>query len=129
MRDGFSQDKPWLAAPDTCRQLCILAESKKTRRVFQGRHKWFPGTVRDPRTGEYYDTESAWSYIHELLASGLAEVETTVLDLPPGKKAYVFYGRCFDDQPIYIKLQFGHGAVFGRSFHISDRMGENNDRD
>ena len=83
------------------------------------RRRWEPGTLRHPETGELFDTESAWSYIVELLAAG-TEVEQMVLDHPPGKAGYVLFGRSGRGQRIYIKLQLVGSKVVGRSFHESD---------
>lgn len=59
----------------------------------------------------------------------MAEVEVRVLKFPPNKKAFVLFGQCFNGNKIYIKLQFGHDKIFGRSFHISNPEGDENDVD
>ena len=125
MKDGEDPaDRPWLADAETCRQLRIRASSAKTRTEARQRHRWQPWSVRDPRTGEPFDTSSAWRFIHELLEAGV-EVEVIRLKHPPDKKAYVFFGPGPGGQRIYVKLEFGGNLVVGRSFHISDEMSRN----
>ncbi len=114
------EDKPWLANAETCRQLRLLCASKRTRTVVRGMgNHWEPWNVKDPASGEYFDTESAWRFIHELLEQGV-EVEEIELDYPPSKKGYVLFHNGTGGQRIYIKLQFMGNLVGGRSFHISD---------
>ena len=112
-------EKPWLADKEICRQLCILCGSKRTRTVAVTRHRWEPGRVRDPKSGECFDTESAWAFIRECLEAG-AEVEVIELDHPRGKRGYVLFGQGTGGDRIYMKLQFGGQNVIGRSFHISN---------
>ncbi len=114
------EDKPWLAKPEVCRQLRLLCASRRTRTVARGLpNRWEPWSIRDPASGEYFDTESAWRFIHELLERGV-EVEVIDLDHPPGKKGYVLFGEGPGGERIYIKLQFAGDLVAGRSFHLSD---------
>ena len=77
--------------------------------------------MKNPATGEYFDTMGAWDFIHGLLEAGV-EVERLVLKHPPGKTGYVLYGQGCDDNRIYIKLQLMGDGVAGRSFHISDEQ-------
>ena len=115
-----SEDKPWLAKTETCLQLRLRCASKRTRTVARGLpNRWEPWSVRDPRSGEMFDTESAWKFIHELLEQGV-DVEEMVLKKPPGKPGYVLFGEGVGGQRIYIKLQFMGNLVAGRSFHLSD---------
>jgi len=114
------ENKPWLAKAEVCRQIRQLSESRRTRRVAIGvPNRWEPGNVKNPATGEYFDTMSAWDFIHSLLEAGV-EVEQMVLKYPPGKKGYVLYGQGCDGRRIYIKLQLMGDWIAGRSFHISD---------
>jgi len=128
MVDGAAQaDRPWLANPESVRQLLLLSASKRSRTIALTRHRWEPGTVRHPQTGELFDTESAWSYIHTLLEQGV-DVEEITLKHPQGKKAYVFFGPGPGTNRIYIKLEFLGQNVCGRSFHISDEKRRDNER-
>ncbi len=120
MRDGGDpSDKPWLAPPETCRQLRQLCESKRTRAAARANHKWHPGSVKRPGSDDYFDTESAWAFIHDCLAGG-CEVEVIEMDNPPGKKGFVIFAQSAGQERIYIKLEFARNIVIGRSFHISD---------
>jgi hypothetical protein len=76
--------------------------------------------VLDPRSGNLFTDFSAWEFIVELLTSG-HPIEEIVLDIPPGKKAYVLKTDEKTGYPsIYIKLQLLSGCVLARSFHVSD---------
>ena len=70
---------------------------------------------------DYFDDTSAW----ELVASRLdddCEVETVMLDRPPGKTGYVLKIDLNPGRPqLYVKLELGSGVVIGRSFHESER--------
>jgi hypothetical protein len=122
MKDGDPPDeKPWLANAGACEQLQLLAASRKTRTVARLRNRWEPWSVRDPVSGEFFDTDTAWRFIHGLLVGG-TEVEVIELDHPPGKKGYVLFGTGGAGVHIYIKLQFAGNSVVGRSFHISNEM-------
>lgn len=112
------EDKPWLANPESCRQLRLRCGSARTRTISRP-HRWEPSTVRIPGSDDYYDTASAWALICALLTQGV-EVEEMTLDQPAGKKGYVLFGEGVGGQRIYIKLMFLGNLVAGRSFHISD---------
>lgn len=87
--------------------------------VYEGRRqKWRPGGIRDPRTDDWFTPDGAWSFVAELLETGV-DVELRLLEIPVRKKAFVFFGRCAEGRLIYIKLQFSATRVVGRSFHIS----------
>jgi hypothetical protein len=106
---------------DIRNQLILLAGSKKTRSALFTAARptvWGPLEVRRPDTGEAFTPDGAWTFIVELLKAG-TEVETMVLDKPPGKTGYVIKCDGWDGEKIYIKLQLGSGCVYGRSFHVS----------
>ena len=84
---------------------------------------WRPGEVPNPDglLLPYFDDYSAWELIACRLEDG-HDVETVVLDQPPGTTGYVMKialnpGR----PPLYVKLQLDRGTVIGRSFHESER--------
>lgn len=69
----------------------------------------------------YFDDPAAWELIASKLESG-HEVESIVLDQPPGGKGYVMKIDLHPGRPrLYVKLQLGSGVVIGRSFHKSER--------
>lgn len=76
----------------------------------------------NPETGLPFTDESAWRFIATLLRDG-HEVEEMILDVPPGKTAWVLKVELETHKPrLYVKLHLGaNGKVFGRSFHYSDR--------
>ena len=84
---------------------------------------WRPGEVPNPDGVllPYFDDHSAW----DLIATRLEErheVETIILDQPPGKKGYVMKIDLNPGRPVlYVKLELGSGVVIGRSFHESER--------
>ncbi len=84
---------------------------------------WRPDDVPNPDSllFSHYHDDSAW----ELIASRLEEghdVETIILDQPPGKTGYVMKIDLHPGRPLlYVKLELGSGVVIGRSFHESER--------
>lgn len=83
---------------------------------------WRPGDVPNPDGVllPYFDDASAWELIASRLESG-HEVETVILDRPPGKTGYVMKVDLDPKRPrIYVKLELGSGEVIGRSFHDSE---------
>ena len=78
---------------------------------------WNPDGILDT----HFSDAAAW----ELIASQLeadCEVETIILEKPPGATGYVMLIELEPDaKPIYIKLQLGSGKIFGRSFHYSEK--------
>jgi hypothetical protein len=101
---------------DIRNQLILLAGSSKTRSSLVTRARptgWGP-----PDTGEAFTPVGAWLFVIELLKAG-TEVETMILDKPPGKTGYVMKCPGWAGEIIYIKLQLGSGLVYGRSFHVS----------
>lgn len=105
------------------RMLATRCRSKRTRGAafsLEQPTDWKPHTLRDPRDpSKYFTEDSAWDFISYILLGG-CEIETVVLDKPPGKKAYVIkVAGCPPCHHIYIKLQLGAEKVFGRSFHES----------
>jgi hypothetical protein len=75
--------------------------------------------VRDPTDGQFFTDAGAWAFIVDCLHRlDPMEIETMVLNQPPGKTGYVFKVPGVPNRPnIYIKLQIVSGAVRGRSFH------------
>ena len=108
---------------DIKRQLILLAGSRRTRTsVFSPARPthWEPANVRRPDSGEAFTPDGAWTFIAELLAGGV-DVETIVLDKPPGRTGFVILCDGWADEKIYIKLELGSGLVVGRSFHVSTK--------
>jgi hypothetical protein len=69
----------------------------------------------------HYHDDSAWELIASRLEEG-HEVETIILDQPPGKTGYVMKIDLHPGRPLlYVKLELGSGVVIGRSFHESER--------
>ena len=106
-------------------QLITLARRKSARVVdwSPGRPTdWRPQSVRNP--GGILDTHfsdaAAWELIASQLEAG-CEVETIILEKPPGAMGYVMLIQLEQGRPIYIKLQLGAGKIFGRSFHYSEK--------
>lgn len=99
-------------------ELARLASSPKSQRNPRDLPcEWVPQTVRDPRSGDYFTRAGAWEFAAERLLAG-DPLEVIELDCPPGKKGYVLKSEGCPGRPfIYIKLQIGSGAVYGRSFH------------
>lgn len=69
---------------------------------------------------DFFTDASAWEFIASQLEAG-HEVEEVTLEHPPGKKGYVMRIEIEAGAPrLYVKLELGSGAVFGRSFHYSE---------
>jgi hypothetical protein len=105
------------------RMLAARCRSKRTRGAtfsYDQPTDWKPNSLRDPREPTQYFTEdSAWDFISQLLLGG-CDVETVLLEKPPGKTGYVIIvAGCPPVSRIYIKLQLGADKVIGRSFHES----------
>ena len=81
---------------------------------------WNPTNVLHPQTGDPFTPDGAWEFVRQLLVGG-ADVETIVLDKPPGRTGYIIKTAGRGDEEIYIKLELGSGKVIGRSFHPSER--------
>ncbi len=84
---------------------------------------WRPGDVPNPDglLLPYFDDDSAWELIASRLEKG-HDVETIVLDQPPGKTGYVMKIDLNPGRPLlYVKLELGPRMVIGRSFHESER--------
>ena len=84
---------------------------------------WRPGEVPNPNglLLPYFDDDSAWELIASSLEGG-HDVETIILDQPPGKRGYVMKISLNPGRPLlYVKLQLGRREVIGRSFHESER--------
>lgn len=108
---------------DIRKQLVRLAGSRKTRTsVFSPARPthWEPASIRRPDSGEAFTPDGAWTFIAEMLAGGV-DVETIVLDKPPGRTGYIVVCDGWAGEKIYIKLELGSGMVVGRSFHVSTR--------
>lgn len=109
---------------ETRRVLADLASRAGTRISGRERARWEPGNVSNPQdrylSGAFTD-EAAWSLVAEKLRDG-HEVETMVLDHPPGATGYVLKIRVEADAPrVYVKLELlkSRRRVVGRSFHYS----------
>jgi hypothetical protein len=108
---------------DIRKQLILLAGSRRTRTSLFSPARpthWEPANVRRPDTGEAFTPDGAWTFVADLLAQG-ADIETIVLDKPPGRTGYVVLCDGWVGQKIYIKLELGSGMVVGRSFHVSTK--------
>ncbi|MCY3931788.1 MAG: hypothetical protein OXH70_08725 [Acidobacteria bacterium] len=109
---------------ETRRVLADLASRAGTRISGRQRARWEPGNVSNPQdrylSGVFTD-EAAWSLVAEKLRDG-HEVETMVLDHPPGATGYVLKIEVEADAPrVYVKLELlkSRRRVVGRSFHYS----------
>ena len=109
---------------ETRRVLARLASRARTRVSGLRRARWEPGHVNNPqghRLAGRFTENTAWILIAEKLSEG-HEVETIVLDHPPGATGYVMKIRVQADAPrVYVKLELSKDRrrVFGRSFHYS----------
>ncbi len=106
-------------------QLVSLVRRGKRTSAFTRAHptNWRPGEVPNPEGAllPYFDDRAAWELIASRLESG-HEVETVLLDEPPGRKGYVMKIDLDPGRPrLCVKLQLGSGVVVGRSFHESER--------
>ena len=106
-------------------QLITLARRKSARVVDWSPERptdWRPQSVRNP--GGILETQlsdaAAWELIASQLEAG-CEVETIILEKPPGATGYVMLIELEPGRPIYIKLQLGSGKIIGRSFHYSEK--------
>ena len=84
---------------------------------------WRPEDVPNPNglLLPYFDDDSAWELIASSIEDG-HDVETIILDQPPGKRAYIMKIDLNPGRPLlYVKLELGSGEVIGRSFHESER--------
>jgi hypothetical protein len=108
-----------VVSDDIRRQLASLGVSRKTRTtVFTAARPtdWNPTATLHPATGEPFTPDGAWEFVCGLISQGV-EIETMVLDKPPGRTGYVIKCDGHGGETIYIKLQLGSGQVIGRSFH------------
>ena len=106
-------------------QLITLARRKRARVVGWSPVRptdWRPHSVRNPGgiLNTQFSDAAAWELIASQLEAG-CEVETIILDKPPGAKGYVMLIELEPGRPIYIKLQLGSGKIIGRSFHYSEK--------
>lgn len=112
-----------MAVGDAIRhELMVLARRPRARVVEFTRKRpcdWRPHTVSNPssRLDSTFTDVSAWEFIADQLDAG-HELEEVTLEHPPGKVGYVMKVQIEVGVPrVYIKLELGSGAVFGRSFH------------
>jgi len=101
---------------DTSRRLCKLARSRETRVIPKNLPcDWRPQCIISPISGGYFTTHGAWEFIADLLDEG-HPIREKPLDTPPGSLGYemIYASGAIS---IYIKVQFGHGVIMGRSFH------------
>jgi len=107
-------------------ELCRLARSRKTRTSLFSKERpthWAPYEVRKPGSGDAFTADSCWTFVADLIEGGV-DIETIMLDQPPGKTGYVIKVDGFGGDRIYIKLQLVGGKVIGRSFHASTNEDE-----
>jgi hypothetical protein len=101
---------------DVARRLAKLARSRDTRVVPKNLPcDWRPQCIISPISGAYFTTHGAWDFIADLLDQGFPITEKT-MDVPPGSIGYEM-AYASELTTIYIKVQFGHGVIIGRSFH------------
>ena len=101
------------------KNLSELARQENKRDVSFGQeepHKWWTGSVIDPRSGEPFTPSGAWDFIAEQLEKEGTLVKEVLLKKPLGKLAYAF---CVGtgDGTIYIKVRLAKDKIIGRSFH------------
>ena len=115
-----------MTIPDSKRnELIRLSGSRRTRtNVFTNKRptKWNPYEVVRPGTCETFTPESAWDYVAELLVAG-TRVDQMELKQPDGCVGYVMIVPGSGNEEIYVKLELAGGKVVGRSFHISNKDG------
>jgi hypothetical protein len=102
-------------------QLVLLSRRKKARVTGASGYPcdWRPASVWCPATKAYFTEEGAWEYIANLIEGG-HPMDPLILDVPPGRTAYVLLVEVDANVPLlYIKLQLGGGKIIGRSFHYS----------
>ncbi len=99
---------------------CARMARRRSTRALGWPRDWNPGGVCDPRQDQTVFTEAgAWEFIADLLDDG-CEVETKLLDSPPGGKGYVILTSGGAGKPdVYIKFQVIGNRIFGRSFHYT----------
>ena len=111
-----------MAVPDDLRaRLATLCRSKRTRETSFSRKrpvKWHPTSVCEMGSTSPFTEAGAWEFIACLIEDG-TEIETIILDKPPGKTGYVMLVQGNYNERIYIKLEIVGEKVFGRSFHAS----------
>lgn len=110
-------------APEVRKRLAQFAKSSRTRVASFTRDmpsRWQPTQITDPRTSQPFTDVSAWEAIAAYL-DGDGEVEEMELDIPRGKKGFVFFLPGANGVRIYVKLQNCGDHVRGRSFHIAER--------
>lgn len=101
---------------DVARRLANLARSRATRIVPKNLPcDWRPQCIINPVLGAYFTTHGAWEFIVDLLDQGFPITEKA-LDVPLGSLGYEM-NYASGMTTIYIKVQFGHGVIMGRSFH------------
>ena len=106
-------------------QLITLADRKTARVVDWSPERptdWRPHSVRNPDgiLETHFSDAAAWDLIVSQLAAD-CEVQTIILDKPPGATGYVMLIELEPGRPIYVKLQLGSGKIIGRSFHYSEK--------
>lgn len=106
-------------------QLITLADRKTARVVDWSPERptdWRPHSVRNPDGifDTHFSDAAAWDLIVSQLFAD-CEVETIILEKPPGATGYVMLIELEPGRPIYIKLQLGSGKIIGRSFHYSEK--------
>ena len=80
--------------------------------------RWWPASVRNPRTGQPFTYVGAWDFIVEQLNKNETLIKQVFLKKPCGKLAYELRIKT-ECRIIYIKVRLGKDKIIGRSFHYS----------
>ena len=101
------------------KELANSAKSKRCRK-YPIRNRWTPWEVISPISGLPFSDAGAWSLIIEKLEAG-EEIQEEPLT---GEKAKMAYEMIFDIEPLkplYIKIHFYNGQIWGKSFHYCEK--------
>lgn len=88
--------------------------------------KWCPGAVRDPLFDNLFsDGPEVWRFIANQLSAGWVIRPAPQHNMDPPEVAFemsvVTHPHLPGMPPVYVKMFFRGGWVYGRSFHPSDR--------
>ena len=118
--------KPLTGIDDTTRHhLVTLARRPRAHTAKFTTHRptdWRPTEIRNPSgvLDDHFTDTTAWELIAARLERG-DKVTVIELDQPPGATGYVMHIDLGSNFPeLYVKLEFGSGEIFGRSFHYSE---------
>jgi len=88
---------------------------------------WAPHQVLNPATDMPFSDAGAWEFIADLL-EGNHPFSSVILRTPPGDIGYETKVILRAElPPLYIKIQFKVGRIWGRSFHNDLRAAQNRD--